>query len=418
MRLNVQFDCLSCGSTLETEIQPMRTGLSCSICGSILEFPTVPRLEVVTGVFDRGLGRHLTALKTSDAWMCGALVILLYVSLSLWGSLPSALMRAGVSLAGGAFLTLAVAKPTIMWVRALWHRRVRCPHRFVILMNHFRCGRCLFRIERRGAEFRLVPRHQRVAADGNPDTWAVAARKDVRDAAATIRKAWLSELDGLLRLDPGAFEDLVDDFLRAEGFHDTLLERSRGPAGRLLLQGPDGPALVETRRVGKRVAIPGDAVEALVAAIADQEAEEGWFVTTGRFAPAARELIEEVPVRLVDGMELARFRHELAGAGSYTYGTRCTSCGMGIELRFGDPPARCPHGHPLEVVLTEQHLDSAHATRPGCPKCGRTMHLRGGREGRVWRCAGYPRCTHTKQYERPGSKAKRRPQRRKRRRRR
>lgn len=109
--------------------------------------------------------------------------------------------------------------------------------------------------------------------------------------------------------------------------------------------------------------VPVGAVRDFYGAIADNLSEgKGYFVTTNRFTPAAKEFAESRKIELVDRYKLVRYVREARGEKRNFFGKK------------------------EEVNLI-------------CPECGGKLVKREGKFGIFYGCENYPKCKYTTKFE-------------------
>lgn len=171
----------------------------------------------------------------------------------------------------------------------------------------------------------------------------------------------LPVLERVKRLSWRAFEDLVAEVYRRQGFHVEQTARGRADGGYdLVLLKEQASILVQCKHwLIYQVGVPK--VRELAGAMHKVGATGGVFVTTGTFTRAAQQFAKGLPIELVDGDTLLTW---LAGN--------------------------------REQAVAQVESEAAGQT-PSCPKCQKPMVARTAGKGKhkgesFWGCPDYPRC--------------------------
>lgn len=183
------------------------------------------------------------------------------------------------------------------------------------------------------------------------------------------------DLDSLRALDWRAFEQLVGEALRRQGYH--VLEQGGG--------GPDGGVDLRARRQGKSSVVQckrwrsqsvGVAlIRELYGVITADAADAGIFVTVGSYTADARAFARGKPITLIDGPQLLDWVQS-------------------VQQQTGPISQKT-----VMPVKNREPLTSAESA-PACPRCGNAMVRRTARQGAqagtaFWGCTAYPRCRGT-----------------------
>lgn len=174
-------------------------------------------------------------------------------------------------------------------------------------------------------------------------------------------KQRLRRLDYLLALSPPAFEDAIADLYRKLGYvvEQTPYSNDRG---RDALAQKDGKLyLIECKRYDKSRSVGRRDLQVFYAAIVEDAAAGGFFVTTGQFTKTVDEFVQGKSIELIDGQSLVQMMGK-----AYAEDERqedelkvmCRECGEVAIRRITEPDAivRCRRGHPVPPDLTEEDL--------------------------------------------------------------
>lgn len=157
------------------------------------------------------------------------------------------------------------------------------------------------------------------------------------------------------------FESFIGEYFRRLEYF--VVETQEGPDNGvdLVLRKDSEKTYVQCKH-WKTNQVGVEKVRELLGSMAAGGAQNGIFVTSGSYTPAARQLAGESGIRLIDGEELVSLRNA------------------------SDNVMRCP------TLLLEQE-----AMKPECPECGAVMLKRVAKRGAnkgnpFWGCSKYPEC--------------------------
>jgi len=145
------------------------------------------------------------------------------------------------------------------------------------------------------------------------------------------------------------------------------------------------------------------ALQRFYAAIMEEKADKGIFVTTSGFARTALkyEYVESNLIELIDGKTLAHMmmRAFPESSDSEKYAVMCLQCGSRVmfDLLAGESRKMCPNNHPVNNDLQSGMLSLKLVSgKLYCDKCGPEMRRVHGRRGDFWGYTGYPECRLTR----------------------
>lgn len=275
----------------------------------------------------------------------------------------------------------------------LWHwlceGHRRCRHGIRGGITRSRCSACVTKreSERRESEARLQRRK--------------AAEEQARGELERVQQAKLRDLHYLLRMEPGDFEDAVCRMYRALEYHVTQTPRVDDHGKDAILWKDGRKFLLECKRYSRTRSVGRPELQKFFAAIYEEEAEGGFFVTTSDFSAPAREFASQYGIELVPGTELLKVMASTSKAESNhsnSYILLCMECGVPITFSVDVilESGTCRNGHRVPNTLRPEVLYRRLASQqPRCEKCGSEMKLKRGRHGRFWGCSSYPRCRST-----------------------
>ena len=196
----------------------------------------------------------------------------------------------------------------------------------------------------------------------------------IRRGQRSRRLADQRSVDDLLRLSPRAFEEVIADLFRREGY---LVEEVGGPGDGgmdlILRRQGDGSLahLVQCKRYRNwKVAVRE--VREFYGAMASQRTRcEGLFVTCGNYTRDARAFAMDKAMRLIDGAELVSMLNKI---------------------------------NPVTLAVASFTAPQSAAQAPLCLTCGVPMQRRLARQGLhvgkpFWGCQNYPSCRQIQRME-------------------
>lgn len=227
------------------------------------------------------------------------------------------------------------------------------------------------------------------------------AEEHARSELRRVQQEKLHDLSYLLRMEPGDFEDAVCWMYRGLEYHVTQTPRVDDHGKDAILVKDGEKFLMECKRYSRTRRVGRPEIQKFFAAIHEEQAEGGFFVTTAGFSAPAREYAAQVGIELVPGIELLKLIasvNNAKGDDSDSYTLLCTECGEPVRFSLdGDVRSRtCRNGHRVTNSLrTEILYRRLSSQKPLCEKCGSEMQIKRGRYGRFWGCRSFPRCRHT-----------------------
>ena len=210
--------------------------------------------------------------------------------------------------------------------------------------------------------------------------------------------ARVSKKDFLLSGTPKEFEDTVAAMFEKLGYSVKQTPYS-SDGGKDAIAMKDGTkVLIECKRYEKDL-IGRPALQKFYAAVMEEKADKGIFVTTSGFARTALdyEFVGSNLIELIDGTTLAHMmiRAFPESSDSEKYAVMCLQCGSRVmfDLLAGESHKMCPNNHPVNNDLRSGMLSLKLVSgKLYCDKCGREMLRVHGRRGDFWGCSGYPKC--------------------------
>lgn len=212
-----------------------------------------------------------------------------------------------------------------------------------------------------------------------------------------LRSSILLTLDELRALTPYEFEGEIANMFRRAGF-DVEQTPATNDFGRDAVMWKKGKKfLLECKRYDASGLSSRPDLQKFHSAMTTDNAQKGYFVTTGGFTTAAIEFSKTAEIVAIDQHQLLKFMHisKPHASADDSYQSICRECGDVVHHHLRAPETvRCRYGHSVSPTLTlDSILDISKDTTPACKKCGAKMRLINGKNGKFWGCSRYPRCS-------------------------
>jgi restriction system protein len=230
----------------------------------------------------------------------------------------------------------------------------------------------------------------------------VAADKLQTDEYTRLTKLRTHNIDCLLRLTPGEFEEIVGNMYRKFGYSVEQTPMTNDFGRDLILKKDGKKIFVECKRYDRDTPIGRRALQLFYGVIVNMKADAGIFVTTSSFAKTAVNFAGETGIKLIDGYELATLMAQaFPGDGSADeYRAMCRECGDVVLFNLREPVEEisCRNSHMVKNDSPDSLKIKLIAEAPSCEKCGSKMRLVNGRRGKFWGCGNYPKCKSTMRF--------------------
>ncbi len=172
------------------------------------------------------------------------------------------------------------------------------------------------------------------------------------DEQQTHQRRKLRSLENLYSLSPYEFEDEIMKMYRALGYRvkQTSYSNDRGKDGIAFKEGEK--YLIECKRYEPSKKIGRPHLQKFFAAIYEERAKAGFFITTSSFASTAYEYAEKNRINLIDGLKLIEMMHKAyppAPGNTEIIRLMCLECGEIVRFdAFGKQmQQQCPNNHPV-----------------------------------------------------------------------
>ncbi len=169
------------------------------------------------------------------------------------------------------------------------------------------------------------------------------------------------KLDYLYALTPQEFEDVVTEMFRKLGFQvtQTPYSNDRGKDGIAYKNGKK--SLIESKKYSSENKVGRPPLQKFFAAMHEEKAQKGFFVTTGYFAETAYEYAKENNIDLINGTRLvALMREAYPEANDDSVEVMCPTCGdiVKFDLASSVTSKYCRTGHQVQNNISYEDLKS------------------------------------------------------------
>ncbi|MBS1494657.1 MAG: restriction endonuclease [Bacteroidetes bacterium] len=238
----------------------------------------------------------------------------------------------------------------------------------------------------------------------NNERIAIEKKKELNQKADDLRlneykrllKLKLTKQEYLLSLQPNEFEDIVSKMFENLGYkvNKTPYTNDRGKDAVFFKN--NRKFVAEYKKYKKENTIGRRALQIFFAAMQEEKAEKGFFVTTSDFKKTAIEYASTVNIDCINIDRLLK----LMGAAfpekeNYNYNAMCRECGNIVlfDLKNSESSKVCEFGHTVNLDINIDDISINILTQKKiCYSCGKEMKLTNGFYGKYWRCSGYPNC--------------------------
>ena len=211
-----------------------------------------------------------------------------------------------------------------------------------------------------------------------------------------------SSLDQLRNVDPFEFEKIVGKLFQKLGYKVFQTPKSNDKGKDLILTKKGQKFLVECKRYAESKMVGRPELQKFYAAIIEEEAEFGYFVTSSDFASTSKSYINDIDhkIKLINGTELIDLmKSNFPNKGEdELFELKCRVCGENVEFGFPfESVVHCSKDHRIitsEKSIRTRLLKEQPQVAPECPKCHATMERRRSKRFKslFWGCSNYPNC--------------------------
>lgn len=170
------------------------------------------------------------------------------------------------------------------------------------------------------------------------------------------------KLEYLYSLNPYEFEDAVADMFRRLGYTVEQTPYSNDHGKDAIAYKNNKKYLIECKRYDKENKVGRPQLQKFFAAIYEEKAVKGFFITTGFFAETAYEYAKDNKIELINGTRLVEgMRKAYPESNDDTVQVMCLACGdiVTFNMDQGDVPRKyCKNKHIVEKNITYNDLKS------------------------------------------------------------
>lgn len=205
-------------------------------------------------------------------------------------------------------------------------------------------------------------KEQKIIHDENQRVREIVAKAESlkRNEIDRLKKVQSKDLDYLYSLNPLDFETVVMEMYRNLGYKVTQTPFSND-------HGKDGIAfkngkkyLIECKRYERSQKIGRPQLQKFFAAIIEEDAEMGFFVTTASFASTSEEYSLKSKIELINGDKLVGLmKQAYPNEGDKLYYTAlCHQCGSAVQFNINDSKttSTCRNGHTVQKNIFAHDL--------------------------------------------------------------
>ena len=215
-----------------------------------------------------------------------------------------------------------------------------------------------------------------------------------------LSKAWLSNTKTYFDMGPREFENAIAELFRALGY-DVKQTPFSNDGGKDAIAQRDGKKFViECKRYGATKTVGRRDIQIFAAAMRDEAADGGIYITTGTFARTATEYAAKNGIDTYDRVGLPFLVNQAYPVPLDISKARlmCCECGSVVSLPVADSPVpgTCSNGHSATSNITKADLRIVSSTDTPYCECGAPMRIVRYHGRQFLGCSRYPRCRRTK----------------------
>jgi restriction system protein len=217
-------------------------------------------------------------------------------------------------------------------------------------------------------------------------------------------KVNLSSKEFLYKTSPNEFEDVIAEMYKKLGYDVKQTPYSNDKGKDIILKKDGRKYLVECKRYHFENTIGREALQKFFAAIIEEKAEKGFFVTTSDFKSTSIKYANDIKkIDLINGNKLILMMREIypENYNSNLVKIMCKECGDIVNFTFknNDTSKSCKNGHSVQNDFDAEILSPKYLTNyKYCVKCGKPMKLVNWKKKYFWGCSNYPRCSSYQRY--------------------
>ena len=239
---------------------------------------------------------------------------------------------------------------------------------------------------------------------------AAQVKREMRNRAEKLRyteirrlsRINIGKLEYLLSLDPKEFEDIVAKMYSNMGYK-VIQTKFSNDRGKDAIAKKDGKKyLIECKRYARGKNIGRPPMQKFFAAMIEEKADGGYYVTTSDFASTGEKYAAENDIKLINGEELSiMMQKAFPEENNNQFQVMCEECGEVLIFGLTDDSDErlCSKGHSVSSYDTLKKVSAKLLTgKKYCKRCGKELRVISGYRGTFWGCSGYPTCRYTENY--------------------
>lgn len=213
-----------------------------------------------------------------------------------------------------------------------------------------------------------------------------------------LQQHYIPKIQDIYSLKPFEFEEFVSGLFTNLGYKVNQTSKTNDHGRDAIMFKGGKKYLLECKRYDFERSSGRPEIQKFHSAIVHDEAEGGFFVTTGRFTDTAKLFTHDKNIELIDGDEI-RILFMNSRKNHYeddSYQCICRKCGSQTSAHLSDEnPITCSNGHTFLPEIRKKDVfvpRLANYIIKKCPQCGSAMRKVKGPYGYFHGCTKYPKC--------------------------
>lgn len=217
-------------------------------------------------------------------------------------------------------------------------------------------------------------------------------------------------IEKLYAQSPFEFENSVANIYKALGYKTQVTSKSNDGGKDIIMYKEGKKYLVECKKYSKDNLVTRPELQKFMAAIYQEKAIKGYFVTTSDYTSTGYAYPKDVneKIELINGEGLVKLFYSAfpSKSKSISYHMICIKCGESVEFKYpGKLESVCSNEHTvisnIEDIIKEKESSSKgpkkSSSSPLCPKCNSKMRKIWSKVNKehFWGCNNYPICKKT-----------------------
>lgn len=179
------------------------------------------------------------------------------------------------------------------------------------------------------------------------ETIKIKANELIEVEMKKLKLNLLRQKENLLKLSPKEFEDAIAEMYRKLGYYVQQTPYSNDGGKDLIMFLEQKKYIVECKRYSPDQSIGRPLLQKFLAAVIEEKADLGIFVTTSEFTETALEYAEKFNIKLVNGSRLTELMSQAYPDVMKTFRIMCLECGDIVEFLLHSDKAvfKCKNNH-------------------------------------------------------------------------